>query len=46
MEHSTNFEKIQSRKSLAWNEEGKGRKGDKRNKPKRNRDEKRSLTES
>lgn len=42
METLNNFEKIKSRKALAWNEENQGRKGDKRNKTKRNRDEKRA----
>lgn len=42
MEHSTNFEKIQSRKTLAWHEEGQGRKGDKRNKTRRDRTQKRA----
>lgn len=32
MQHSNKAEKIISRKQLAWNEEGQGRKGDKRNK--------------
>ena len=42
MEHSNNFEKIQSRKTLAWYEEGQGRKGDKRNKTRRDRTQKRA----
>ncbi len=46
MQNSNHVEKIQSRKTLAWYEEGQGRKGDKRNKIKRNRDEKRSFIES
>ncbi len=37
-----NFEKIKSRKTLAWYEEGQGRKGDKRNKVKRDRTLKRA----
>lgn len=42
MENFKNFEKIQSRKKLDWSEEGQGRKGDKRNKTRRDRSEKRS----
>ncbi len=37
-----NFEKIKSRKTLEWHEEGKGRKGDKRNKTVRDRTLKRA----
>lgn len=39
---NNNFEKIKSRKTLEWHEEGQGRKGDKRNKVKRDRSLKRA----
>lgn len=41
MQNSNHVEKIQSRKTLTWYEEGQGRKGDKRNKPHRDRTTKR-----
>lgn len=41
MQQSNKVEKIVTRKELAWNEEGQGRKGDKRHKVKRGTSQKR-----
>lgn len=43
MQHSNKVEKISSRKNLAWYEEGKSKKGDKRNKPARNNSKRDNL---
>lgn len=42
MQYSAKAEKITTRKTLAWYEEGQGRKGDKRNKTPRDNTHKRA----
>ncbi len=46
MQHSNTTEKMISRKSLAWHEEGQGRKGDKRNKRQRTSEKRKIESEN